>query len=195
MTNTAADVLSFWEDEVGVEKWYMGSPELDQEIIDRFMTTYEAARDGKLDHWQGDAKGSLALLLLMDQFPRNMFRNDPRSFATDPKARSVARHAIETGQDLEIDGLIRQFFYLPFEHSENLRDQEYGYEMFSKSMPDLSLGLLHARSHIEIIRLFGRFPFRNDVLGRESSAEEKEFMENGGYMAFTDEFEKRESEA
>ena len=194
MTKSAADVLAFWTDDVGVQKWYMGSPELDQEIIDRFTSTYEAARDGKLDHWQGNANGSLAMLLLLDQFPRNMFRGDPRSFATDAKARSVARNAIEHGQDLEIDGLIRQFFYLPFEHSESLPDQEYGYEKFSKSMPDLSLGLLHARSHWEIIRTFGRFPFRNEVLGRASSAEEKEFMDNGGYMAFTDELEKRENE-
>lgn len=190
MTKSALDIVTFWKDEVGVQKWYMGSPELDQEIVDRFMATYEAARDGKLDHWQEDATGSLAMLLLLDQFPRNMFRGDPRSFATDAKARDVARHAIESGQDLEVEGLIRQFFYLPFEHSESLADQDYGYEKFSTSMPDLDLGLLHARSHREIIRRYGRFPFRNDALGRESTAEEKEFMDAGGYMAFTDRFEK-----
>ncbi len=190
MTKSANDVLTFWKDEVGVEKWYMGSTALDKEIIDRFMTTYEAARDGRLDHWQDDATGSLALLLLLDQFPRNMFRGDPQSFATDAKARDVARGAIEKGQDVEVEGLVRQFFYLPFEHSELLADQDFGYERLSRAMPDHELGLLHARSHREIINRFGRFPFRNDVLGRESSSEEQEFMDAGGYAAFTDRFEK-----
>lgn len=192
MVESAESVLSFWVDTVGIEHWYMSTPEIDREITDRFMVTYEAARDGNLDSWQDDARGSLALLLLLDQFPRNMFRDDPRSFATDPMARAVARAAIECGQDKDIDGLVRQFFYLPFEHSEDLADQEYGYQKFLSAMPDLALGLLHARAHHEIIRIFGRFPFRNKVLARTSTPKEEEFMEKGGYMAFVDDLEQRE---
>ncbi len=186
------DVVNFWTDEVGVERWYMSTKELDAEITRRFLGAYSEARDGRLDHWQDTPRGSLALLLLLDQFPRNMFRDDARAFATDSKARSVARSAVERGQDIEIEGAERQFFYLPFEHSESLQDQEYGLEKFSAGMPDASLGLLHMRAHMEIIRKYGRFPFRNEALGRESNEEEVRFMADGGYMNFANELEARE---
>ena len=189
---TCDDVLNFWIDEVGIERWYMSTTELDEEITRRFGDAYSDARDGLLDHWQDDARGSLALLLLLDQFPRNMFRGDARAFATDSKARSVARAAVERGQDMEIEGAERQFFYLPFEHSESLDDQEYGLEKYSAGMPDAALSLLHMRAHLEIIREFGRFPFRNEALRRDSTEAEKRFMADGGYMNFVDELEARE---
>ena len=180
---TAQTIIDFWLNEVGPKGWYEAHDDVDQMIISRFMATYQAAVAGELDDWRNSASGSLALLLLLDQFSRNMFRGDARSFQADPLAREIARNAIALDQDLEIRGSEQQFFYLPFTHSEDLVDQDFGVEMVRARSYNNSDDALHPRAHREIIRTFGRFPFRNQVLGRASTAAENAFMDDGGYGA------------
>ncbi|WP_172329367.1 DUF924 family protein [Mangrovicoccus sp. HB161399] len=176
------DVLDFWIDEVGPKGWYMGGAELDATILARFGTTWEAAQaEGHLG-WSATPHGTLALLILLDQFPRNMFRGDGRAFATDTLARSLAKKAIELGWDMRIPEPERQFFYLPLMHSECLMDQERCIRLMMERMPESGAdNLLHARAHREVIRRFGRFPYRNDDLGRPTTGEEARFLEEGGY--------------
>ena len=142
------------------------------------MASYEAAAVGKLTGWEQNAEGALALLLLLDQFPRNMFRGDARSYATDPLARAIASRAILNGFDGAYPDL-RTFFYLPFEHSENLADQERCIAL-NKATGDAD-GLKWAEIHADIIRRFGRFPHRNAVLGRVTTPEEQKFLDDGGF--------------
>jgi uncharacterized protein (DUF924 family) len=180
---TPKKIIDFWVNEVGPVGWYEADQEVDQQIIARFTSTYDAAVDGRLDDWRETAKGSLALLLLLDQFSRNMFRGNANSFAADPLARDIARNAIAKNQDLEIKGTEQQFFYLPFTHSEQMDDQDYGVTAVRTRSYNNTDDALHARAHREIIRKFGHFPFRNQVLDRESSAAEVAFMDDGGYGA------------
>lgn len=182
MIATYEDVLNFWLEEIGQDSWYKQDDTLDQTIRDRFMSTWEAARDRKLCDWCQSASGALALLIVLDQFPRNMFRDDPRAFATDSFALTVARRSVTRGFDQEIDGPARQFFYMPMMHSESLSMQEGSVRQFMMKMPgDPENNLLHARVHREIIRLFGRFPYRNGPLGRKSSPAEQAFLDGAGY--------------
>ena len=180
------DVLRFWLEEKGPQDWYAGGDALDAEIRDRFEPLWEAARAGSLDHWTTDPRGALAFLILTDQFPRNMFRGGARAFATDPRAREVAKAAVDRRFDLKVEEPERQFFYLPLEHSECLQDQERAVRLICERM-DAPETLLHARAHREVIRCFGRFPFRNAALGRDSSAREAVFLEEGGYGAVVEE--------
>ncbi|MEO1139135.1 MAG: DUF924 family protein [Pseudomonadota bacterium] len=176
------DVLSFWLDEVGPKGWYDTSPELDQMIRDKFLDTYEAACEGTHGLWLTYPSGTLAYIILLDQFPRNMFRDDGQSFATDKYALAAAKAAINRGWDMRIDEPARQFFYLPLMHSENLCDQDRCVRLICERMSDDGeSNLLHARAHREVIRRFGRFPHRNEVLERTSSNAEKAFLEAGGY--------------
>ncbi|GHC15892.1 hypothetical protein GCM10007291_12720 [Gemmobacter nanjingensis] len=176
-------VLDYWLGEVGPEGWYAGGEALDADIRDRWLDLWQAAHDGGLDHWAEGPAGALALLVLTDQFSRNMFRGEGKAFSTDPLARAVARKAVAAGWDLEVPAPERQFFYLPFEHSEDPADQAMAVELIADRMPEADETLLHARAHQAIIARFGRFPFRNAVLGRESSPEETAFMEGGGYAS------------
>ena len=185
---TPKDVNDFWLKEIEPEAWYKVDPDLDRMITDRFLAARNAAFAGDLDAWQDRAEGSLALLLLMDQFSRNMFRGDPRSFEADPKCREVARQAIARDHDLDIDPPGRSFFYLPFMHSEDLADQDYGIEI-QRARDASEDALLHARAHREIIARFGRFPFRNLALGRTSTPEEEDFLADGGYAAIVRELQ------
>lgn len=180
---TAQSIIRFWVDDTGPEGWYNGTEELDNAIRDRFLPSWEAARTGALDHWQDTAEGALGFLILTDQFPRNMFRGDARSFATDAAALSCAERAIDNGLDLQIDLPTRQFFYMPFMHSEEMAMQDRCIELMQDRMSDPrgEGDTLHARVHREIIHRFGRFPYRNQALGRVSSAEEGEFIRDGGY--------------
>lgn len=178
----AGDVLRFWLEECGPQDWYVGGAELDARIRDRFGPAWEAARAGRLSAWEHSAADSLALLILTDQFPRNMFRDDGRAFATDPLARDVALRALDRGFDRATDLPHRQFFYLPFEHSESLPDQERAVRLIAARM-DAPETLLHARAHRDVIRRFGRFPFRNAALGRTSTAPERAFLDEGAYGA------------
>jgi uncharacterized protein (DUF924 family) len=178
MTASAAEVVSFWR-EAGPDRWFNTSVEFDEAIRQRFLDTYEAAAGGKFSGWEQSAEGTLALLILLDQFPRNMFRGDARAFATDPLARAVAAGGIIRGFDAQVPSEMRSFFYLPFEHSEDLTDQERGIA-FHKAIGDAD-GLKWAELHADIIRRFGRFPHRNAVLGRTTTAEEQAFLDGGGF--------------
>jgi uncharacterized protein (DUF924 family) len=174
---SAADVVAFWRD-AGPERWFKKDAAFDDEIRRRFLETHEAAAAGKLTAWEATAEGALALLILLDQFPRNMFRGEARAFATDPLARSVASRAILNGFDGAFPKM-RGFFYLPFEHSELLADQERGLALY-RAAGDAD-GEKWAHIHAEIIRKFGRFPHRNPVLGRVTTPEEQAFLDGGGF--------------
>ena len=177
MISSPSDIVSFWRD-AGYERWYGKDDAFDQELRDRFMGTWEAARDGKLSAWQDSDDGTLALLIVLDQFPRNMFRNDPRAFSTDALARTIASRAIAEGRDQRIETGLRAFIYLPFEHSEDMADQERSIKLFAPLGADsLKWAVLHA----DIIRKFGRFPHRNTVLGRTTTPEEAAFLKDGGF--------------
>jgi len=176
------DILAFWLDEVGTENWYRGDDALDQEIRDRFGKVWCDAQDGACGLWLTYASGTLAYILLSDQFSRNMFRGTGQAFASDRSARAAAKTAISRGWDMRIDEPARQFFYMPLAHSENLCDQDRCVRLIKERLPQGgALQLLHAKAHREIIRKFGRFPFRNDALRRETTTPEARFLENGGY--------------
>lgn len=177
------EVLDFWLGEVGPEGWYAGGEDLDQTCRDRFGDLWQAAHDGGLDHWAEGAAGTLAFLIVTDQLPRNMHRGSALAFATDARAREAARRAIDAGWDLDAPEPERQFFYLPFEHSEDMADQDLSVDLMIERMPSAPDMTLHARTHRAIIARFGRFPYRNTALGRESSPEELDFIANGGYGA------------
>lgn len=178
---TPKDVLSFWLDEVGPERWYKADDALDSDCRTRFAEAVDRAADGGYEHWMIRPEGALAYIILTDQFPRNIWRGDGRSFASDSAALAAAKTAISRGWDLQIDSPARQFFYLPLMHSENLCDQDRCVRLFHTRMPDAGDNLLHARAHREVIRRFGRFPYRNAALGRDTQPAEEDFLSNGGY--------------
>ena len=173
------DILDFWLDEIGPQGWYRQDDDIDQRIRDRFMDAWHAARRNELECWSIDPRRCLALIILLDQFPRNMFRGSARAFHSDARALSVAAYALGRGWDLRIEGPERQFFYMPYMHSEHLPDQDHCVRLFAERMPGDNL--LHARVHREIIRRFGRFPYRNAALGRRTTAAEQAFLDGGGY--------------
>lgn len=158
--------------------WYAVDRDFDQEIRDRFFDFWVDAKNGDYDDWTGFPEPSLAYIIALDQFPRNMFRGQSDSFATDAKARCAAKRALYNKLDMKTEPPMRQFFYLPLMHSEVLADQDT-----SVRMAHLRLNgeTLHARAHREIIREYGRFPFRNKALGRSSSTRELAYIEAGGY--------------
>ncbi|MEZ5888432.1 MAG: DUF924 family protein [Paracoccaceae bacterium] len=178
-----SDVLRFWLEEVGPEGWYVADPEIDGAITARFGTLWEELRGGAHEIWGESAEGALAYLIAADQFPRNMFRGRPEAFATDDLARQMARRAVVAGQDLTVKEPERVFFYMPFEHSESLADQDWSVALLEARIGPLSNYALHARAHREVIRRFGRFPFRNVALSRGSTPEEEVFLTQGGYGA------------
>ena len=171
------DVVAFWR-AAGPKKWFEKDAAFDDDIRRRFLALHEAAATGKLTTWEGSAEGALALLILLDQFPRNMFRGQACAFATDALARAIASRAILNGFDGAFPDM-RGFFYLPFEHSEDLADQERGLTLY-KAAGDAD-GLKWAGVHANIIRRFGRFPHRNAALGRVSTPEEQAFLDGGGF--------------
>jgi uncharacterized protein (DUF924 family) len=178
------EVLDFWLDEVGEDGWYAAGEALDRTCRDRFGKTWAAARGGAYRSWLSRPRGALAYLILTDQLPRNIHRGRPEAFATDGLARSAAGYAVQRGHDLRVEGLARQFFYLPFEHAENRQAQCRSVRLFLTRMGDDAGGnFVHAQAHREIIRRFGRFPFRNEVLGRSSTEAEAAFIAEGGYGA------------
>ena len=178
MVASAVEVVSFWSD-AGPDRWFTKDAAFDDQIRELFLDTYEAAAAGKLSGWEQSAQEALALLILLDQFPRNMFRGNARAFATDPLARAVAAGAIVRGFDSQVPKDLRGFFYLPFEHSEDLADQERCVA-FHKAIGDAD-GLKWAEIHADIIRRFGRFPHRNAALGRVTTPEEQAFLDGGGF--------------
>lgn len=179
---SARRVLDFWINEIGEEGWYAGTPEIDAKIRDEFLDLWLEAEEGGLGLWLTDAEGILAFLILTDQFPRNMFRGSGQSFATDDLALAAAREAVARKVDLTIPEPQRQFFYLPYEHAEDLATQDACIALFTERMPDAEK-ILHARAHREIIARYGRFPHRNKALSRMSSEEEALWLAHGGYPA------------
>jgi uncharacterized protein (DUF924 family) len=187
VTTTPNEIIEFWLDEVGPKRWYDDSAELDNTIRERFMETWEAAQEGKLESWECSREGALALLIVLDQFPRNMFRDDGRSFASDARALALAKKAIGKGFDKQTNLPERIFFYMPMMHSENSVDQEHSVRLIKMNMGETAY-LKHARVHREVIRKFGRFPYRNDALGRRTTDDEANYLANGGYASSVREF-------
>lgn len=182
--STPDEVLAYWLDEVGPEGWYAGGAELDGAVRGRFEQAWDRASEGGLSLWLTYPSGTLAYILLTDQFPRNMYRDDARSFALDRVALAAAKMAISRGWDLKIDEPARQFFYLPLMHSEILSDQDRCVRLILTRLPEHGApNLLHARAHREVIRRFGRFPYRNAALGRSDTPAEAAFLRSGGYGA------------
>jgi len=175
---TPADVLAFWR-AAGPDKWFEKDETFDGEIRERFLDAYTAAAAGRLAAWEEDAESALALVIVIDQFPRNMFRGDARTYAADPLARAIADRAIARGFDKLYLPPERRFFYLPFTHSENLADQERCVAL-NRAAADEE-GVKWAEVHADIIRRFGRFPHRNKALGRATTAEEQAFLDAGGF--------------
>jgi uncharacterized protein (DUF924 family) len=173
-----ADAIAFWR-AAGPERWFRKDAAFDREIEARFRASHEAAAAGRLFAWEATPEGALALLLLLDQFPRNMFRDSARAFATDPLARAVADRAIARGFDASVPSDERMFFRLPFEHSENLADQERSLALSRRAGGGKADG--YAELHADIIRRFGRFPHRNALLGRATTPEEQAFLDAGGF--------------
>ncbi|MDO5704863.1 MAG: DUF924 family protein [Paracoccus sp. (in: a-proteobacteria)] len=176
----AQEIVDFWLNQVGPQLWYQPPAKLDQTIRERFMADWQDA-ETLTRAWEGTAEGVLAALILTDQFPRNMFRGDPRAFATDALAVQIAERAIAAGFDLQTAEPQRQFFYMPFEHAENLILQDRAVALFAERMPGENLR--HAELHRDTIARFGRFPWRNATLNRTSTPEEQRVMDAGGYGA------------
>jgi uncharacterized protein (DUF924 family) len=176
--NSAADVLAFWR-AAGADKWFKKDAAFDAEIASRFSALWRDAAAGALTDWEAAPEPALSLVLVLDQFPRNMFRGKADAFATDALARSVVERAIARGFDRQVPVSERLFFYLPLEHSESLADQERAVALMGTlDNPDLTRW---AELHAEVIRRFGRFPHRNSALGRASTREEQAFLDAGGF--------------
>ncbi|QDC09227.1 DUF924 domain-containing protein [Oceanicola sp. D3] len=174
------EICRFWVDEIGPDGWYVQDEALDADIRARFLESWEAVAAGARLPWGWTAREVLARLILVDQFPRNMFRGDGRSFDTDGMAREWSKWAVAERKDARVTGLAQQFFYLPLMHSEVLADQDAAVRLFLTRMPGTD-NLRHARAHRQVIRDFGQFPYRNAALGRPSSARELAYLEAGGY--------------
>jgi uncharacterized protein (DUF924 family) len=173
-----ADIVTFWR-EAGNDRWWKKNDAFDATIRLRFLGLWDEARAGGLSSWRASDDGLLALVIVLDQFPRNMFRGDPLTYATDPLAREVASQAIAEGADQRVDQALQQFLYMPFMHSEALTDQERGVALFAASgEPE---NAKHAQGHADIVRRFGRFPHRNRILGRTTTEAEQKFLEDGGF--------------
>ncbi|AFY55204.1 hypothetical protein Riv7116_2699 [Rivularia sp. PCC 7116] len=185
----ANEILDFWfasrdEPDYGKPRkvWFAKEPEFDEEIRRRFLRDYEKAAAGNLDEWKESPDTCLALILLLDQFPRNIFREDPQAFATDWEALSTAHQAIAQGFDRQLLNVQRWFVYLPFVHSENIEHQRQAVKLFQKLSGDRdsASAIENAIRHRSVIERFGRFPHRNSILGRPSNPEEKEFLKQPG---------------
>lgn len=190
MVATAQEVLSFWLDEKTPADWYKSEDALDTEIRDRFASTWHAAMEGKFGLWLTYPTGALAYIILTDQFSRNMFRGSGQAFASDKLALAAAKLAVDRDWDFKIDEPVRQFFYMPLMHSESLCDQERCVRLMKERMVEGGVSnLLHAKAHREVIRRFGRFPYRNDALARPYRQVERDYIAQGGYGSTVRQFE------
>lgn len=183
------EILNFWfgtpeQPNYGKPRdvWFSKNLEFDRQVKTKFLSDYELAASGKLNHWQDNPETCLALILLCDQFPRNMFRDRPKAFATDSQALGFAEYAVTRGFDRQFIPVQRWFFYLPFEHSENLEHQRQSLALFEQLSddPDSQSTIDYAIKHLKVIERFGRFPHRNQILGRETTPEETEFLKQPG---------------
>ena len=184
------EILTFWFGTIRDEpsyfeeyapRWFVQNVDFDREIVRRFRADYELAAQGQLTHWTETARGGVALILVLDQFPRNMFRNDPRAFATDPLARQTAEQMIAAGLERQLRLVERYFVYVPFMHSENRAHQRRSVMLFQQLAEERAyFDTSYAVRHQEVIERFGRFPHRNTVLGRASTPAELEFLKQFG---------------
>jgi len=175
----AASLLDFWLDEIGSKRWYAQDDALDGAIRERFEPLWRKARGNKLGDWAETPRGALALLILLDQFSRNMFRGEGLAFSTDKRALRIAKQAVAEGHDLRIPNPERQFFYLPYMHSEDLTDQHACVALIGERGPQGNL--FHAHAHRAVIERFGRFPYRNTALGRENTPAEQAYIDAKSY--------------
>lgn len=175
------DILDFWFSDEVRKLWFDSTPEFDALLRERYQQAWEQAGRGELDHWLQSAAGCLALVIILDQFPLNMFRGQALGYATEARSREVAQTAIQRGFDRQLEVERRAFLYLPFMHSERLADQQRALELFAQ--PGLEGNLRFARHHHDIVKKFGRFPHRNAALGRDSSAAEIDYLNSK--QAFT----------
>ena len=173
-----AEILGFWR-EAGRERWYKRDAAFDARVRSRFLALWQKAAAGELSSWETSDEGALALVIVLDQFPRNMFRGDIRAYSSDALAREVAGRAIDRGADLRIDAGLLEFLYMPFMHSERLADQLRCVDLFRHA--GNAENLKYAEDHADIIRRFGRFPHRNRVLDRSTTPEEQAFLDQGGF--------------
>ena len=183
MDNLAAEILTFWFGSTDLAKplekrkvWFRSTPQFDQEIKDRFTETHKRASEGGLDYLKGTPGEYLSLIIVLDQFPRNIYRGTPKAFASDPKALETSSLALDLAYDASFGLRQKIFTYLPFEHSENLKDQERAFSLFMKLDDDNAKK--SALGHFDAIKKFGRFPHRNKILGRLNTPEEEEYMKN-----------------
>lgn len=172
------DVLDFWLKETPSEKWFAMDKALDQAIRSRFEAPWRLGCAGALANWENEPNGALALIILFDQFPRNMFRGTAEAFASDAMARDIAKRAIAQRKDLETPASIRSFFYLPLMHSENLADQDICLQLTRERLGEDHFSFRYALMHKEAVERFGRFPARNAALGRAGTEEEKDFLKH-----------------
>src|SRR5690349_15950252 len=173
----AERVVAFWR-EAGPSLWFAKDDAFDARFRDMFIDLHEAAVRGELDHWQATPEGALALILLLDQFPRNVFRGTPRMYESDAEARRIAAAAIAAGHDRHVEEALRTFLYLPFSHSEAMEDQEQSVLLFRQIGGE---DLAYAERHHDVVRRFGRFPHRNAILGRTTTEEEQRYLDEGGF--------------
>lgn len=179
MRDTKEEILHFWFEETEPQQWFQKNDNFDKSIRDCFLVTYNMACDGLCDGWNRNEEGCLALCILLDQFPRNMFRNTAQAFATDSKALLVTKYAISKGYDQLLPPVKRGFLYMPFEHSENRSDQKKSVDLFAVMKDEAPLSYDYALRHMEIIEKFGRFPHRNAALNRDNTQEEEEYIAQG----------------
>ena len=168
------EILEFWFSDEARKLWFKSTSAFDDLCRQRFLGVWEQACRGELDQWMETADGCLALVIILDQFPLNMFRGDARSFASEARSRDVARHALDRNFDRDMTTEQRAFLYMPFMHSEVLEDQDLALQLFDQ--PGLESNLRFARHHHDIVRRFGRFPHRNEALGRDSTSAEREYL-------------------
>ena len=171
---TPQQIITFWFSPEMTPRWFDSTPALDQQIRQRFEPLLVQAAAGALDHWHETPEGALALCILLDQFPLNMYRGDPASFATEQQAVTVTKAALASGLDERLPDAHKSFLYMPLMHSESLDDQDLSVSLFEKA--GLEQNARFARHHRDLIRRFGRFPHRNAILGRSSSPEELEYL-------------------
>jgi uncharacterized protein (DUF924 family) len=170
------DILTLWFSGRVKSMWYNSTPEFDQELRDKYLDTYHAALNGELSAWEQTPQGALALVICLDQFPLNMFRNKAEGFAGEEPSRQIAARAIEKGFDQSLDDTQKAFMYMPYMHSEELADQDRVLELFSNA--GLEDNLKWANHHRDIVKRFGRFPHRNAILGRQSTPEEAAYLQS-----------------
>lgn len=181
MRNTKHEIIRFWFEETQPQLWFQRSESFEEDIRARFSTTYDMAKDGLCDDWAVDAVGCLALCLILDQFPRRLFRGQAQSYATDDQALLIAKSAVHKGFDQILPHEQRFFVYLPFEHSENMTDQKRNLQLFKAMEHENPLAYRTAQRHFATFERFGRFPQRNAALGRENTPEEESWLaENAG---------------